>query len=133
MIIGATNTSVDVTKGKLTPSTHLIANIQRLFETTDIEVAIRNSFIIAIGTTLLAILISSAAGYGFFIYRSKIKEKVFSVLLLSMMIPFAAIMIPLYRMFGKLQLLNTYMAVIFPAIATAFLIFFFRQNTKLFP
>lgn len=133
MIIGATNTSVDVTKGKLTPSTHLIANIKRLFETTDIAVAIRNSLIIAIGTTLLAILISSAAGYGFFIYRSKVKEKVFSVLLLSMMIPFAAIMIPLYRMFGKLQLLNTYMAVIFPAIATAFLIFFFRQNTKLFP
>ena len=132
MIIGATNASVDVTSGKLTLGSNLLMNIQILFETTDIEIAIVNSLIIAIGTTLLAILISSAAGYGFVIYRSKGKEKIFSVLLLSMMIPFAAIMIPLYRMFGKFQLLNTYMAVVFPSVATAFLIFFFRQNTKLF-
>lgn len=133
MIIGATNTSVDVTKGKLTIGKHLIANIKMLFETTDIEIAIVNSLIIAIVTTLLAIVISSAAGYGFIIYRSKVKEKVFAILLLSMMIPFAAIMIPLYRMFGRLQLLNSFAAVIFPSVATAFLIFFFRQNTKLFP
>lgn len=133
MIIGATNTSVDVTKGKLTPGMHLIENIKRLFETTDIEIAIINSLIIAIATTILAIIVSSAAGYGFVIYKSKVKEKVFSILLLSMMIPFAAIMIPLYRMFGKFQLLNSFAAVIFPSVATAFLIFFFRQNTKLFP
>lgn len=84
-------------------------------------------------TTLLAIFISSLAGYGFVVYQSKAREKLFSLLLLSMMIPFASIMIPLYRMFGKMNLLNSYAAVIIPSVATAFLIFFFRQNTKLFP
>lgn len=133
MIIGATNKSVDVTKGKLTVGGELINNIKNLFATTNIENAIINSIIIAVITTVLAIFVSSLAGYGFEIYRSKKRDRLSAVLLLSMMIPFAAIMIPLYRMFGKLGLLNTYAAVIIPSIATAFLIFFFRQNTKLFP
>ena len=133
MIIGATNKSVDVTKGKLTLGSSLMTNIRTLFETTNIETAIINSLIIAVLTTLLAILISSLAGYGFEIYRNKSRDKLSSILLLSMMIPFASIMIPLYRMFGQMKLLNTYVAVIIPSIATAFLIFFFRQNTKLFP
>lgn len=133
MIIGATNASVDVTKGKLTFGQDFVSNIQRLFETTDIEIAIVNSLSIALLTTIIAILVSSAAGYGFVIYKSRVKEKIFSILLLSMMIPFAAIMIPLYKMFGQFGLLNTYMAVVLPSVATAFLIFFFRQNTQLFP
>ncbi len=133
MVISATNSSVDVTKGKLTPGTELLNNINKLLESTNIEAAFVNSLVIAIITTLLALLISSAAGYAFIVYKSNAKEKIFSLLLLSMMIPFAAILIPLYRLFGQIGLLNNYLAVIFPAVATAFLIFFFRQNTKAFP
>ncbi|MHC1748129.1 MAG: carbohydrate ABC transporter permease [Cellulosilyticaceae bacterium] len=133
MIIGATNQSVDVTKGKLTFGIYFFENVKTLFQSTNIARAILNSVVVSVTTTLLAILISSAAGYGFVVYRSKIRERVFSVLLLSMMIPFAAIMLPLYRMFGKLNLLNSYAAVIIPSVATAFLIFFFRQNTQMFP
>ncbi len=133
MVIASTNSSVDVTKGKLTPGTELLNNINNLLESTNIEAAFVNSLVIAIITTLLALLISSAAGYAFIVYKSKSKEKIFSLLLLSMMIPFAAILIPLYRLFGQIGLLNNYLAVILPAVATAFLIFFFRQNTKAFP
>ena len=50
-----------------------------------------------------------------------------------MMIPFSALMIPLFRMFSSLGLINTEIAVIIPSVATAFLVFFFRQNTKSFP
>ncbi len=133
MIISATNKSVDVSKGKLTLGTALIDNIKKLFETTDFVHAFGNSLIISIITTVLAMIVCSAAGYGFVMYRNKIKDRIFNVLLLSMMIPFAAILIPLYRFFGKLNLLNSFTAVILPSIATAFLIFFFRQNTKSFP
>ena len=56
-----------------------------------------------------------------------------------MMIPFAAIMIPLFQMFGKFSQvapaigIDTISSVILPYLTTAFLIFFFRQNTKMFP
>ena len=73
------------------------------------------------------------AGYGFEIFRSTKRDRVFSILLLSMMIPFAALMIPLFKLFSNLGLINTEIAVIIPSVATAFLIFFFRQNTKTFP
>lgn len=55
-----------------------------------------------------------------------------------MMIPFAALMVPLYRMFGSVSQtipfigIDTLTATFLPTITTAFLIFFFRQNTKMF-
>ena len=48
-------------------------------------------------------------------------------------------MVPLYRMFGKITNLipligiDTLAAVVLPTMTTAFLIFFFRQSTKMFP
>ncbi len=141
MIIGATNKSVDVTRGKLTIGSNLMTNIHNLLS-SDLGFvnSLGNSAKITLITTVLALLVSSIAGYGFEIFRTPTRDKVFNVLLLSMMVPFSALMIPLFKMFGYLKSspfsfigLNTIAAVIFPSIATAFLIFFFRQNTKSFP
>lgn len=139
MIVSATNTSADVTKGTILPGSHLIENIKNLFATVDIGPALWNSAKISISTTVLSLLIASLAGYGFEIYRSKAKDRVFSILLLSMMIPFAAIMVPLFQMFAKVSStapgigVDTLAGVILPTVTTAFLIFFFRQNSKMFP
>ena len=56
-----------------------------------------------------------------------------NILLLSMMIPFASIMVPLFKMFSQAHLLNTTLGFVLPSISTAFLIFFFRQNSQSFP
>ena len=96
---------------------------------------------IAVITTTLAMVVSSAAGYAFEIFKSKARDRVFNIVLLSMMVPFAALMVPLFRLFSSFNNipvlkwigLNTSGSVIIIAIATAFLIFFFRQNTKTFP
>lgn len=139
MIVSATNKSVDVTKGRLLPGTNFSENLHNLLSTVDLTTAFMNSAKIAIATTVLSLIISSLAGYGFEIYRSKKKDFVFNILLLSMMIPFAAIMIPLFRMFGTISAtlpfigIDTLSAAVLPTITTAFLIFFFRQNTKMFP
>lgn len=133
MILSATNKSVDISKGKLTFGSSLVDNFNTLVNTTNIIEAFGNSLQIALITTLLAIIVSSAAAYAFVIYSDKVKDVIFNILLLSMMIPFAAILIPLYRLFGDMNLLNSFVAVILPSVATAFLIFFFRQNTKAFP
>ncbi|CAI6030096.1 Lactose transport system permease protein LacG [Paenibacillus sp. JJ-100] len=139
MIISSTNKSVDVTRGTLLPGSAFIENFNKLLDTTNLIQALGNSAIISIISTVLALLIGSMAGYGFEIYRTKSRDIVFTILLMSMMIPFAAIMIPLYRMFATISSaapaigINTMASVILPTITTAFLIFFFRQNTKMFP
>ncbi len=141
MVICSTNTAVEINQGKMTLGSNLFQNLSNLF-TSDLNFirSLGNSAIIAVITTVLALLISSIAGYGFEIFRSKARDIVFNILLISMMVPFCALMIPLYRLFGdfgKAGLsgigLNSFPAVIIPSISTAFLIFFFRQNTKSFP
>lgn len=139
ILVSSTNPSIDVTRGRLLPGSHFMANLRNLVDSVDILTALKNSLVVSVSTTLLALLIASLAGYGFEIYRSKAKDVVFNVLLLSMMLPFAALMVPLYRMFGKITNLvpvigiDTLAAVVLPTMTTAFLIFFFRQSTKMFP
>lgn len=142
MIIAATNKSVDVTKGTLLPGAYFMENLKAVLA-SDLQyaTAFKNSLIIAVVTTTIAMLVSSAAGYAFEIYRTKQKTMVFNIILLSMMVPFAALMVPLFRLFSKFSsipvlkfvALNTPGSVVVIAVATAFLIFFFRQNTKIFP
>lgn len=141
MIISATNKSVDVTKGKLSPGSDLMENLNNLLKPElGFVTSLGMSAKIAILTTIIALLVSSIAGYGFEIFRTKARDRVFTVLLLSMMIPFSALMIPLFKLFAsangtplKFMGLNSLWAVILPGVCTAFLVFFFRQNTKSFP
>lgn len=133
MAVSATNTSQVVLSGSLIPGTNLVANYQNLLIGQDVWNAMKNSFINALLQTFLALVICSLAGYGFEIYHDRAKDRVMSVLLLAMMVPFAATLIPLFRMFSKMNLLNTYTAFILPGISTPFLIMMFRQNARAFP
>ncbi|WP_046174730.1 carbohydrate ABC transporter permease [Domibacillus indicus] len=139
MVVSATNQSVEVTKGRLIPGAYAAENFSNLIQTIDLVPALINSMKVSISTTVLSLLIASLAGYGFEIYKSRAKNIVFNILLLSMMIPFASLMVPLYRMFGSISQtipaigIDTLTSAVLPTVTTAFLIFFFRQSTKMFP
>lgn len=141
MIMGMTSTSENIIAGKMEFGGQLFTNLSNLFNNNlGFGEAIKNSAIIAGITTVVALLISSAAGYGFEVYKSKARNRLFNILLLSMMVPFAALMIPLFKMFSALSGtafgwmgIDTFFSVIIISVSTAFLIFFFRQNVKSFP
>lgn len=141
MLLGVTNKSIDISTGNLKIGQEFLTNLSNLLSNDlNFQRAFLNSLLVSLITTICALIISSIAGYGFEIYRSKKSDKLFNFILLSMMVPFASLMIPLYRMFGQLNKiglsnfgLNSYFSVIIPAVSTAFLIFFFRQNAKAFP
>ena len=133
MITAATNTTVEVARGKITFGTHAIENFQKLVAQQDLWGSLGNSFLYAGVQTIVALFICSLAGYGFELYHDKNKDRVFNVLLLAMMVPQVATMIPLFKMIAKMKLLNTVWAFILPAISTPFLIMMFRQNSRNFP
>ena len=133
MLVGATNQSADVVAGKLTFGSHLFENIKTMMKTLNVGRAFWNSLRTTLIQTILSIIVCSMAGYGFQIYRDKGKDRLMKILLLSMMIPFATTMVPLFKMFSKIHLLNTTLGFVLPSISTAFLIFFFRQNSMSFP
>ncbi len=133
MITAATNTTVEVARGKIVFGTHALENLRNLLNGQDLWGSLGNSFKYSITQTIVALLICSLAGYGFELYHDKYKDKVFSILLLAMMVPQVATMIPLFRMMSKMKLLNTVWAFMLPAISTPFLIMMFRQNSRNFP
>lgn len=133
MAVAATNKSMDIIRGKLIPGSHLMQNWKALLAAQDLSAAMLNSFTYATAITLLSLLVCSLAGYGFEVYYDRYKDRVMAFLLLAMMIPFAATMIPLFSMFSSMKLVSTMIAVILPTISTPFLIMFFRQSARSFP
>jgi lactose/L-arabinose transport system permease protein len=133
MVAGATNKSVEIVRGRMVPGLNLIENGKILLKTIPVLQGLFNSLWNAAIGTLGSLFICSMAGYGFQIYRSRIKDRVMSILLLSMMIPFAAVMVPLFRLISALKLLNSTAGIVLPGLSTAFLIFFFRQCSQSFP
>ena len=133
ILCGATNTSNDVVRGRLIPGGYLVENFKTLVGMQDLKLAMFNSFRNAIIITFVALLVCSIAGYGFEIYHDKGKDILMSILLLAMMLPFVAIMIPLFKMFTSWGLVNTWIALALPSISTPFMIMLFRQAARSFP
>lgn len=133
MIVGSTNTSADIIRGKASFGDQLLINIVNFLASVDLFRVLFNSTFIAVTTTFFTLVVSSLAGYGFEMFRSAFRERVFAVLLLMLSIPFAAIMVPLFVMMARMGMINTYSAIILPTISSIFIIFYFRQSTKAFP
>lgn len=133
MIVSATNDSKDITMGKLSFGHSLVKNVTNAFQNANIWGALKNSAILAIVVVALSLVICSLAGYAFVIYPSKGKNILFMALVASMMVPFAAKIIPMFRMFSGMGLLNNYWSIILPALGAPFLVFFFKQNSHAFP
>ncbi|MCD8365675.1 MAG: carbohydrate ABC transporter permease [Clostridiales bacterium] len=133
MISAATNASIDVARGRIIPGTHALENFQNLISSQNLWGAMGNSLLYAVVQTLLALFVCSLAGFGFELYHDKAKDNVFTILLLAMMVPQVATMIPLFKMMSTAGLLNSVWGFILPSISTPFLIMFFRNNSRNFP
>lgn len=133
MISSATNKSIEIIRGRMIPGNYLLENIKTLMAGQDLTLALWNSTRNALLLTLLSVLISSLAGYGFEVYHDKAKDRVMTILLLAMMVPFIAILVPLFRMFSSMKLINNLAALLLPSLSTPFLILMFRQAARSFP
>ncbi len=133
MFCAATNNSTDILGGKLIPGEEIVANLTKLLERQDVETAFKNSLFYSTLLSVLSLAVCSIAGYGFEVYHTKAKDRLMSILLLAMMVPFAATLIPLFKMFTQMQLQSTWIAYVLPTISTPFLIMLFRQSARSFP
>ena len=65
MVIGTTNSSIDIIKGRLSFGSALATNIHGFFSQVNVPLIFWNSAKIAILSTILTLAVSSFAGYGF--------------------------------------------------------------------
>lgn len=93
----------------------------------DFPRAIFNSLFVSITTVALGLLVNSLAGFSFAVFEFPFKRPLFLLVLLSFMMPFESIVIPLYTLMRNLGWTNTYAALIVPDVASGLVIFLFRQ------
>lgn len=130
MMISATHASGDILNypPPFIPGDFLGTNYNNLQERIPIVTAFWNSVKIAVTFTILNIFVCSTAGYALAKFDFKYKNFIFTIILITMMLPGYARLIPLYRMMNNLGLHNSHLAIILPDIAGAFGIFLMRQN-----
>jgi len=86
-----------------------------------------NRFIVVVFAVVICIFLSTTAGYGFAKYNFKGNGFLFAVVLSTIMIPFEAILVPLFLLVRSMHLQNTYAGLIIPQALTAFGVFMMRQ------
>ena len=84
-----------------------------LLSAGNIFIAFKNSIIVTIGTIILSLFVSILGGYAFTFYKFKFKEYFFIFLLLPILIPGISLIIPIYILLKNLNLIDTYIALIF--------------------
>jgi len=87
-----------------------------------------NSIFVTISITFGQVLTGILAGYAFARLNFKGKNYVFLLFLSTLMIPRQVILIPVYVIISKIGWVDTYQALIFPFIASAFSVFLLRQH-----
>ena len=135
MIAAATNASLNIARGSIAFGDQLMVNFQHLLNAVQgtLWSSMRNSFLFSTIQTLVTLFVCSLAGYGFELYHDKNKDRLFGIILLAMMVPQVATLVPLYKLVSDMNMLNTVWGFILPTIATPFMIMMFRQNSRNFP
>lgn len=114
-------------------TTYTLKSFVRIFTNIPFVDYIRNTVIFAGGSTLLAVMFDSMAGYAFARMEFRGKNVIFMFILLTMMVPFQVMMIPLFLESNYLGMLNTYQGLILPKATTAFGIFMMRAYFAALP
>jgi len=115
------------------PDTVTFENYKYIFTRSKFPRALFNSLFISLTTAFVGVLVNSAAGFSFAIFRFKGKNVLFVLVLLTFMMPIESIVIPLYVLVKAIGWLDTYAALIVPSVANGLVIFMFRQFLSSIP
>ena len=131
MIVNATRSGVEITHSfTLIPSSHLGENWEALFAYVNLFKGFKNSLLVAIPATILTAYFSSITAYAMAVYRFKGNAWLFKILVVFMMIPAQLSLIGFYNLCQKLHMVDSYLPLIIPAIASPGTVFFLRQYVQ---
>lgn len=94
------------------PTEFTFSNYANAWWSTNFPVFLMNSFLVASTTALITIVITSLAAYGLTRYQFKGQKVVILIIISIQMFPIVLVIVPLYRIFNFLHLLNTPIGVI---------------------
>jgi multiple sugar transport system permease protein len=128
MILSAFKTETEVMQltPTLWPKELTFDNFRYLFENMNFLVYLKNTIIIVV-CSFFGLFLNAMAGYAFAKFKFKGRDKLFYLVLATMMIPGQVTMIPVYLILNFMHLTNTMTGIVLPGLVGAFSIFLFRQ------
>ncbi|EJB4753905.1 carbohydrate ABC transporter permease [Listeria monocytogenes] len=128
MVLSSLKTDAEILKIPPTiwPETFTLDNFTKLFTEMDFAIYLKNTLIIVF-FSFFGLFLIAMAGYGFAKFKFKGKNKLFYLVLATMMIPGQVTMIPVYLLLNAAGLTNTMTGIVLPGLVGAFGIFLFRQ------
>jgi len=130
MFVNATRDNYSIQQGmSLIPGNMLLKNLDTLHNRQNFNIVqgMWNSLFIATCTTVLSLYFSTLTAYGLVVYRFKGRQFAFTFIMAVLMIPTQVSMVGFFTFMYKLNLVNTYIPLIIPTIASPSLVFFMRQ------
>jgi multiple sugar transport system permease protein len=117
------------------PKTITLDNFNKLFENRSLPIErwFLNSFLVSSTITLLVVVVDSLAGYAYARLEFPGRRFLFALLLATLFLPSIMFLIPNFLTIARFNLLNNYLAVILPAMAGVFGVFFMRQFFESIP
>lgn len=86
-----------------------------------------NSALVALLVTVITMAVSLMAAYAFSQMRFRGRDALFLLAMLAFLLPFEALLVPLFRMMNQLGLINSYAGIVLPQVVSPVVIYVFRQ------
>lgn len=105
------------------------ATLNELLEASGVSIwgGFLNSLIVSLSSAALSVFFSAATAYGFTGYNFRGKRILFGAVMVILMVPSQLGIIGFYQMCNSMNLIDSYVPLIIPAIATASCVFFMKQ------
>lgn len=113
--------------GRLIHPNLTLENYKNVFMEIPLSRYFLNSLIVASAATIGQVIFSALAGYAFARMQFKFRDALFLLILITMLIPPQVNIIPLFFLMREMHLIDTYQALIWPALFGGFGIFLMRQ------
>lgn len=129
LLVNATRNTPEIQQGiSLFPSTHAAANWKNLTNRGfSISNGFKNSVIIAVGVTVLSVYFSLMFAYAIHVYDFFYKKFIYGLVVVLVLVPGQVSIVGFYRYMSNIHLLNNYIPLIIPAIASPATIFLAKQ------
>ncbi len=129
MALSAFKTNRDLTASTPVwiPNEWTLQHFSRLLDKLDMPLYFMNSVIVAVLVTVCNLVFCSMLGYALAKLRFAGRGKVFALVLGALMVPGNLMLLPLFVLMSRLQLIDSYAALVLPFAAGAFGVFLMRQ------
>lgn len=117
LAFSAFKTDAEIIKGPLSlPSTWTLDNFLSAWNVGKFDLYFRSSVIVTSSVVFVSVILSVLMGYAFGLMEFPGRKYIYTLVLIGFMVPFEAMILPLYQYLHALKLTDTYWALILPQI-----------------